>query len=310
MNLNGIDASAFTRQLEEQALGPDDTFAFSCDRCGRCCREREDVLLNPADLFRIAKFLNQTPSQVVEHYCECYIGPDSRLPLIRLRPKAYRNTCPFLGPEGCRIHQAKPTVCALYPLGRANDSMQTVIFKLIHSSQSALRNTLRTVDAISIKRTADILLNANHIHIYGQSGGYVAGLYMQQMLLRAGILCQAVNDNLDMQLAANTLTQNDVAVGIAYSGEIRSVIQALTTARAKRAKVIVITATNGSSMAKLAHQVLLYSNDIPDDLHYLHIGSICEISIIGLLQSEILMRENQHEKVASVAKNIITSRKK
>lgn len=28
MNLNGIDASAFTRQLEEQALGPDDTFAF------------------------------------------------------------------------------------------------------------------------------------------------------------------------------------------------------------------------------------------------------------------------------------------
>ena len=119
MNLNGIDASAFTRQLEEQALGPDDTFAFSCDRCGRCCREREDVLLNPADLFRIAKFLNQTPSQVVEHYCECYIGPDSRLPLIRLRPKAYRNTCPFLGPEGCRIHQAKPTVCALYPLGRA-----------------------------------------------------------------------------------------------------------------------------------------------------------------------------------------------
>lgn len=163
---------------------------------------------------------------------------------------------------------------------------------------------------LSIKRTADILLNANHIHIYGQSGGYVAGLYMQQMLLRAGILCQAVNDNLDMQLAANTLTQNDVAVGIAYSGEIRSVIQALTTARAKRAKVIVITATNGSSMAKLAHQVLLYSNDIPDDLHYLHIGSICEISIIGLLQSEILMRENQHEKVASVAKNIITSRKK
>lgn len=119
MNLNGIDANAFTRQLEEQALGPDDTFAFSCDRCGRCCREREDVLLNPADLFRIAKFLNQTPSQVVEHYCECYIGPDSRLPIIRLKPKTYRSTCPFLGPEGCRIHQAKPTVCALFPLGRA-----------------------------------------------------------------------------------------------------------------------------------------------------------------------------------------------
>ena len=96
-------ASAFGkgRRISGRSKRPIPTFAFSCDRCGRCCREREEVLLNPADLFRIAKFLNQTPSQVVEHYCECYIGPDFRLPLIRLKPKAYRNTCPFLGPEGC-----------------------------------------------------------------------------------------------------------------------------------------------------------------------------------------------------------------
>ena len=89
------------RWISGRSKRPIPTFAFSCDRCGRCCREREDVLLNPADLFRIAKFLNQTPSQVVEHYCECCIGPDSGLPLIRLKPKAYRNTCPFLGSECC-----------------------------------------------------------------------------------------------------------------------------------------------------------------------------------------------------------------
>lgn len=96
-------ASAFGkgRWISGRSKRPIPTFAFSCDRCGRCCREREDVLLNPADLFRIAKFLNQTPSQVVEHYCECCIGPDSGLPLIRLKPKAYRNTCPFLGSECC-----------------------------------------------------------------------------------------------------------------------------------------------------------------------------------------------------------------
>ena len=258
---------------------------------------------------RIAQFIISHPNEIV-HYSITQLAQKTNT-----TPSTVTRFCQAMSYKGfseMKVYIEKqliPSTLSAEPI-RANDSMQTVIFKLIHSSQSALRNTLRTVDAISIKRTADILLNANHIHIYGQSGGYVAGLYMQQMLLRAGILCQAVNDNLDMQLAANTLTQNDVAVGIAYSGEIRSVIQALTTARAKRAKVIVITATNGSSMAKLAHQVLLYSNDIPDDLHYLHIGSICEISIIGLLQSEILMRENQHEKVASVAKNIITSRKK
>ena len=194
---------------------------------------------------RIAQFIISHPNEIV-HYSITQLAQKTNT-----TPSTVTRFCQAMSYKGfseMKVYIEKqliPSTLSAEPI-RANDSMQTVIFKLIHSSQSALRNTLRTVDAISIKRTADILLNANHIHIYGQSGGYVAGLYMQQMLLRAGILCQAVNDNLDMQLAANTLTQNDVAVGIAYSGEIRSVIQALTTARAKRAKVIVITATNGS----------------------------------------------------------------
>lgn len=134
MTFHEIHPDALIRQLEEQAIGPDDTFAFSCDRCGRCCREREDILLNPADLFRIANFLDLTPREVTERYCECYIGPDSRIPILRLKPKPYRNTCPFLGPQGCSVHPAKPTVCALFPLGRAYIPQKD---KLVYFNQSA-----------------------------------------------------------------------------------------------------------------------------------------------------------------------------
>ena len=119
MDIRANDAEILCKELEKSALGPDDTFSFSCDRCGRCCRSRDDILLNPGDLFRIASFFNSTPHQIVEQYCECYIGPDSRLPIIRLKPKTYRSTCPFLGSGGCKVHQAEPTVCALFPLGRA-----------------------------------------------------------------------------------------------------------------------------------------------------------------------------------------------
>ena len=71
------------------ALGPEDTFEFSCDRCGRCCRNREDILLSPHDLYRIAKYLHKTPKEIVETYCEWYIGESSRIPIIRLLPKQY-----------------------------------------------------------------------------------------------------------------------------------------------------------------------------------------------------------------------------
>lgn len=51
------------------------------------------------------------------------------------------------------------------------------------------------------------------------------------MLLRIGINSQAINDNVDMQLAATTLGNGDVAVGINYSGEALSVINALKYAK-------------------------------------------------------------------------------
>lgn len=258
---------------------------------------------------RIANFIIDHPNEIV-HYSITQLAKK-----VKTTPSTITRFCQAMSYKGfseMKVYiekQLVPLTISSEPI-HANDSMQTIIFKLIHSSQDALNDTLRTIDAKSIKQTADLLLNANHIHIYGQSGGYISSLYMQQMLLRVGILCQAINDNLDMQLAANTLCKDDVAIGIAYSGEIRSVIQALSIAREHHAKIIVITAANNSSMAKLANQVLLYSSDIPDDLHYLHIGSICEISIIGLLQSEILKRENSIDKINAAKKNIITTRKK
>ena len=77
-------------------IGLDEPFPFHCVQCGKCCVHREDILLNPQDLFRMAKHLGQTPKDVVIHYCEVYTGPDSRMPLVRLLPEGEDHHCPFL----------------------------------------------------------------------------------------------------------------------------------------------------------------------------------------------------------------------
>ena len=56
MNLENI-----AENLESMTIGLDDTFRFHCTACGKCCINREDILLNPRDLFRIAKYLNKMP---------------------------------------------------------------------------------------------------------------------------------------------------------------------------------------------------------------------------------------------------------
>lgn len=106
-------------------LGANDTFEFACDQCGKCCRDREDILLSPLDIFHLSKATGKTGEEILEKYGDCYIGPQSNLPVVRLKYREDGNghtTCYFLGQKDCkfycRVHEHKPTVCRTYPLGK------------------------------------------------------------------------------------------------------------------------------------------------------------------------------------------------
>jgi Fe-S-cluster containining protein len=108
--------------LDKYLIGIDDVFAFKCRECGKCCRRREDILLNSRDVYNIATALDMTHEQVIETYCTVYIGQESRIPIVRLLPKDRNRNCPLLQGDRCIIHvknpALKPTVCAAFPVGR------------------------------------------------------------------------------------------------------------------------------------------------------------------------------------------------
>lgn len=189
-----------------------------------------------------------------------------------------------------------------------SDTIQVVIQKLMNTFQNAVSDTLRTLDGKALVRVVDAILNARNIVFFGQSGGSISNLFAQQLLLRINILSQTVSGQVDMNLAASTLGKGDVAIGIAYSGEVRSVTEAMTTAKHNKATVIAITANPASTMGKLADLKLFYSYNIPDDLQYLHLASMCELAIIGAIQAEILRRPMQLEKIEACKKAVLASR--
>lgn len=104
--------------FDSMKIGLDDTFQFSCRQCGQCCIHREDIMLNAKDMYNLSKALSLTPKQVVERYCEVYIGHDSRIPIVRLKPQGHVHRCPLLKDRRCSVHSLKPTVCAMFPIGR------------------------------------------------------------------------------------------------------------------------------------------------------------------------------------------------
>ncbi len=96
----------------------EDTFQFGCDCCGECCKTRGDILLNAYDIMRLQKYLGISFRELLVTYCEMYVGNTSGLPIVRLKTSI---SCPFLFHKKCSVHDAKPTVCALFPLGRICD---------------------------------------------------------------------------------------------------------------------------------------------------------------------------------------------
>ncbi len=104
--------------LETMKIGVDETFKFHCTMCGKCCINREDILLSPRDIYNMSKELGIKPEELFERYCEVYVGPDSRVPIVRLKPRGSVKRCPLLKNRKCMVHKAKPTVCAMFPIGR------------------------------------------------------------------------------------------------------------------------------------------------------------------------------------------------
>jgi len=128
-------------------IGMDEKFRFHCNGCGDCCRNRDDIYLSPSDLFKMSKHQRMDPKDFSEKYCIMSSSHVENfvMPAIYLKPEhklfgyvftgSFTNgtdkgnlipvdtrDCPFIGDDNlCKMEEAKPTVCRLFPLGRFVD---------------------------------------------------------------------------------------------------------------------------------------------------------------------------------------------
>lgn len=117
MSYSEKDFEAF----QKNEMRPEDTFRFECKMCGNCCRNRkEPILITGADVYRIAKATKTTTMDVVVSKTVGYIGDASHIPVLVLKERP-DGSCSLLRNGRCMVHQDKPAVCALFPLGRFSD---------------------------------------------------------------------------------------------------------------------------------------------------------------------------------------------
>ncbi|MEZ5359832.1 MAG: YkgJ family cysteine cluster protein [Candidatus Zixiibacteriota bacterium] len=114
-------------------LGPNDTFQFSCKKHGDCCTNRETnpILCTPYDAFKLQTHLGVNSGEFKKYFADLVLASDPEFPVMLVSsPKLneHFDQCVFLDNNNCRVYEARPLVCRLYPLGRILDNDMTSYF--------------------------------------------------------------------------------------------------------------------------------------------------------------------------------------
>lgn len=96
----------------------------NCKDCSYCCREMgESVVLSPYDIYELTTHLEKSFDELMEDKIELYMTDGMAAPNLKMTKG---EVCSFLNEEGrCSIHDFRPGLCRLFPLGR-NYEIETI----------------------------------------------------------------------------------------------------------------------------------------------------------------------------------------
>ena len=168
----------------------------------------------------------------------------------------------------------------------AEDSLDTVMQKILTVNKSALERVQMNLSAKQIDRAVSLLCKASNVYFFGVGN-------MLWSAMEAGIRFMQVSDkfhcDIDPQIQvvrAAILSENSVAVFYSYRGATNDLLRIAELAKKRGAKIIVISRFEKSSLADLANVVLLC-----DVTHDLYQGGLLAFKM-GLLHiTEILYTE-------------------
>lgn len=114
-----------------------------CQGCSACCQGMGDsITLDPYDIWQLTAYLQTDFSGIFEKYIELHVEDGLIFPNLRLIGE--KECCVFLNEAGrCRIHEFRPGLCRLFPLGRiyTEDGFQYIhqIYECKKTDQSKIK---------------------------------------------------------------------------------------------------------------------------------------------------------------------------
>jgi len=170
--------------------------------------------------------------------------------------------------------------------GTTASIMQAVSWNNIQSIQ----DTISVLSTEEVERAAEALSRARKIDIYGVGASAVIAADVKQKFSRINLWCDAYSDFHAQLTSAVSLTEQDVAFGISYSGQTEDVIQSLSEAKQQGATIITLTKFGSSPVSDLA-DIRLYTSSVEKSIRSGAMASrIAQLNVIDILFITMISR--------------------
>lgn len=114
--------------------------ANDCQGCHACCQGMgESIVLDVYDIWQLETHLHTTFAGLLQDMIELHVSDGLVLPSLKMQED--RERCGFLTAEGrCGIHDFRPGLCRLFPLGRHYEDGRLYYF-VLESACTACQHT-------------------------------------------------------------------------------------------------------------------------------------------------------------------------
>lgn len=125
-----------------------------CQGCYSCCQGMgESIVLDPLDIWNLKRNLHLSFEELMTDYIELNVTDQIILPNLKMNK--LNGQCNFLNEKGrCSIHEFRPGICRIFPLGRIYEQRSFQYFLQVHECKKGNRTKIKVskwIDCDNIK---------------------------------------------------------------------------------------------------------------------------------------------------------------
>lgn len=187
-------------------------------------------------------------------------------------------------------------------LAAQKDSHETIIKKIRNNMVQAINESSEIIRLEDLQAGVDMINQSDDVVIFGIGSSGIAGLEMQNRLMRIGKHASVITDSHFQIMRASSTTEKTVVIAISLTGSTKDIVDAVEIAKVNKATVIVLTSYVKSPLTRFADLVLFSSaKESPLDSGSL-VSKISQLYLIDLLCTGITMQN--FEKAKTIHMNI------